>query len=835
MAAESSKLSSSNLLEFNGKVQTAALNATRSAVGLPADIKFHRSMDAGLADELDAFSARVLSLTNNLLTLVSTSDASRRKGKARLQSQDDVVDDFHSLVVDSMDQLLERTDMCLDELQGRNKAPQVAINPEALRKTTKANNTMRGQLDSAVQHAAHLAKPQLSFKHPIDNSNDTPWYPALSHKFNAQVPLGHVFRDTEGDTIIRHPYRYEITHIAYLQRMFVAAEPIPPTPFDQTAATWVSTPAALEAMTDELRKAQEIAIDLEHNSYRSFAGIVCLMQISTRTKDWIVDTLALRAELATGELNEVFTNPNIVKVFHGAESDIVWLQQDFNLFVVNLFDTFHASKLLEFPRHGLANLLEMYCDFVPDKRYQLADWRIRPLSQDMLNYARSDTHFLLYIYDNLRNALLDRAMSRAQSNSRSPSPSSIPTLAARGAWPPNQALIRQALARSEETALRTYEKEVYDSERGTRSGGWDTLAKKWNKGAFIAPAELSDGRETLQRAVYRCVHQWRDSVAREEDESTRYVIPNHFLFQLAERPPADMAALLKTFTSVPPVVRRRAKELLEAIRACVRAHLTKPKEVEEAVAVAPITEKVDVAAVEMVDQVPKSTAPDMWASSPASSCVTRKSTLFGGSLPTNASKGSSKAVSSVLFGGKSVGSKQLSAGFQEVVSRIHSALVVIPSLPMIPSMAVTAPMPEEIHAQGMQIEIPYVPAWQRSTKPVAEVVDDSIVVVGQPRSKKRKRAKGEDAEGSRAPNKLSPSKGDDSPPPKGDEEDAEAFDFASVPNVLDDGPNEDGARAKKKRKGKKDKGEGKPFYGDFPAPPRAYREVKSGNQSRTVR
>ena len=75
----------------------------------------------------------------------------------------------------------------------------------------------------------------------------------------------------------------------------------------------------------------------------------------------VVDTIALREELE--ELNEVFTDPNIVKVtisvlysehnltngpkvFHGAESDIIWLQQDFNLYIVNLFDTFHASKVL---------------------------------------------------------------------------------------------------------------------------------------------------------------------------------------------------------------------------------------------------------------------------------------------------------------------------------------------------------------------------------------------------------------------------------------------------------------------------------------------------------
>ena len=42
-----------------------------------------------------------------------------------------------------------------------------------------------------------------------------------------------------------------------------------------------------------------------------------------------------------------------------------------------------------------------------DKRYQLADWRVRPLTPDMLYYARCDTHFLLYIYDRLKIELQD--------------------------------------------------------------------------------------------------------------------------------------------------------------------------------------------------------------------------------------------------------------------------------------------------------------------------------------------------------------------------------------------------------------------------------------------
>lgn len=65
-------------------------------------------------------------------------------------------------------------------------------------------------------------------------------------------------------------------------------------------------------MLEKLREAEEIAVDLEHHRYRSFNGFVCLMQISTRRDDFIVDTLTLREELE--ELNEIFTNPGILKV-----------------------------------------------------------------------------------------------------------------------------------------------------------------------------------------------------------------------------------------------------------------------------------------------------------------------------------------------------------------------------------------------------------------------------------------------------------------------------------------------------------------------------------------
>lgn len=98
--------------EYNTALQAAALKAVKSSVAnVPTDLSFHRTVNPGYAKDLDACSARVLSITNKLLSLVATANvtpAARGKGKARLENQDDVVDNFHSLVVDAMDQMLER-------------------------------------------------------------------------------------------------------------------------------------------------------------------------------------------------------------------------------------------------------------------------------------------------------------------------------------------------------------------------------------------------------------------------------------------------------------------------------------------------------------------------------------------------------------------------------------------------------------------------------------------------------------------------------------------------------------------------------------------------------
>lgn len=51
----------------------------------------------------------------------------------------------------------------------------------------------------------------------------------------------------------------------------------------------------------------------------------------------------------------------VVKVLHGADSDIVWLQRDFGIYITNMFDTGQAARVLGYPSAGLAYLLSRFC------------------------------------------------------------------------------------------------------------------------------------------------------------------------------------------------------------------------------------------------------------------------------------------------------------------------------------------------------------------------------------------------------------------------------------------------------------------------------------------
>lgn len=128
----------------------------------------------------------------------------------------------------------------------------------------------------------------------------------------------------------------------------------------------------------------------------------------------------------------------------------------------------------------------------------------------MLYYARCDTHYLLYVYDVLRNELVSRS---DQSD-------------------PQKNLIGTTVQRSKEVSLDRYVPFGADTTTGEGARGWGNLLQK----SFT-------NLDGPQFSVYRAVHKWRDDLARQEDENPNYIMPQQTVMEIAKILPGDPKAL----------------------------------------------------------------------------------------------------------------------------------------------------------------------------------------------------------------------------------------------------------------------------------------------------
>ena len=164
----------------------------------------------------------------------------------------------------------------------------------------------------------------------------------------------------------------------------------------------VTTSDQLHQMSKELAQASLLSVDTESNSLHAFREQVCLIQFSIPDKDYLLDPLAVED---ISVLGPIFADPNIEKIFHAAEYDLLTLKRDFDFNFLNLFDTMVAARILGRRRVGLGNLLEAEFGIKLAKKFQRADWGKRPLPKDMLSYARFDTHYLVRMRNKFKEEL----------------------------------------------------------------------------------------------------------------------------------------------------------------------------------------------------------------------------------------------------------------------------------------------------------------------------------------------------------------------------------------------------------------------------------------------
>lgn len=525
----------------------AVLSATKASAGLPQtgdEYDFYRSFP-GFQEFCESQGDKLLHCMSRIMQHHGCRSHMRDRNKLT------GLEERFDLVVDSNDVILEKVGILLDEADGVNRTQQPVMPAgfQAPKIVVSSWNRKQGSASGSrsetfrLLHAKNVTRPQLKFKEKIDNSN-TPFVPKIFIKPNALKPLPSYFTNKKMrkerpedldvpaaladfihqqrtqehvEDMFAHPYQYELEHLSTSESLLSKPEPQMYKAMTETTFSLIDALEDLVALNEKLCRLSEFAVDLEHHSYRSFLGLTSLMQISTRDEDFIIDTLELRSEMYI--LNEAFTDPAIVKVFHGADSDVEWLQRDLGLYVVNLFDTHQASRALNLARHSLDHLLKHFCNVDSDKRYQLADWRVRPLPDKMVEYARTDTHYLLYIYDCVRLQLLD--FNHGQPG-----------------------LLQCVWNKSKDISLKKYVKPIFTEE------SYLELQRKQKK-SF----------NTQQLTAFRLLFAWRDKLARQEDESTGYVLPTHMLIKISEELPKEPQGIIACCNPVPPLVRQQVNEL----------------------------------------------------------------------------------------------------------------------------------------------------------------------------------------------------------------------------------------------------------------------------------
>ncbi len=160
----------------------------------------------------------------------------------------------------------------------------------------------------------------------------------------------------------------------------------------------VAAEDAWQACLADINNHNRLAIDLESNSLFSYREEVCLIQLSTSDKDYIIDPIS---GIDLYDLGLIIQDHSIEKVFHAAEYDCILLRSQYGWKLENLFDTMWAARILGYERYGLANVLEDAYGVKLNKKFQKANWCKRPLSRAQLNYAQMDTHYLLQLRNDL--------------------------------------------------------------------------------------------------------------------------------------------------------------------------------------------------------------------------------------------------------------------------------------------------------------------------------------------------------------------------------------------------------------------------------------------------
>jgi ribonuclease D len=292
-------------------------------------------------------------------------------------------------------------------------------------------------------------------------------------------------------------------------------------PAAQRAGVDAQTQAqVLGTLAAQAGESGRLAMDTEFMGEGRYRTLLCLVQLAVAdaTEGLRIELVdPLREELDGEPLAGALADPRIEVVVHAGRQDVALVRRRFDTEVANVFDTQVAAGFVGLPAQcSYETLLGQLLGVRVAKSASFTRWDARPLSSEQLAYAREDVVHLLELAGELQRRL--KALGRLE-------------------W-----------ARQECVALAS-SSDVRDPE------------------TVFARLPRVRGLSVVAQGIARELVEWRERTAQAGDRPVQSVLSDAVLVEVAKRRPKNSAALEQIRGVTQSSVRRRAPELLEAVRA----------------------------------------------------------------------------------------------------------------------------------------------------------------------------------------------------------------------------------------------------------------------------
>ncbi len=279
--------------------------------------------------------------------------------------------------------------------------------------------------------------------------------------------------------------------------------------------------STLDALVDRARAAGRVALDTEFMGEGRYRTLLCLIQLAAPHPpgeqgqlEVLLDPLA--RDFDGAPLAAILADPAIQVVVHAGRQDVALARRLLGTEIRNVFDTQLAAGFAGMGAQcSYDSLLTDLLGVRVAKSASFTRWDMRPLSPEQLAYAREDVVHLLELAAELERRL--------------------------------EELGRLGWAREECIAV-----EASSDERD--------LETVWTRLPRIR------GLSASSQAVARELVEWRERMAAAQDRPVQSILSDAALVELAKRRPTSTRELEQVRGVGAGSLRRRAKELLDAVR-----------------------------------------------------------------------------------------------------------------------------------------------------------------------------------------------------------------------------------------------------------------------------